>query len=77
MVMVRVNSLLDIENFPKSKWGIPEPTDEYIRDHPDVTGTPGAIDVVLVPGVAFDRNCARLGHGKGYYGNKINCIVSA
>jgi 5-formyltetrahydrofolate cyclo-ligase len=25
------------------------------------------VDVVLVPGVAFDPDCARLGHGAGYY----------
>lgn len=28
---------------------------------------PGEIDLALVPGVAFDRKCMRLGRGKGFY----------
>ena len=31
----------------------------------------GAIDVLLVPGVGFDRKCRRLGRGKGYYDHTL------
>jgi len=35
----------------------PEPADNYM----------GSIDLVIVPGIAFDRRKNRLGRGKGYY----------
>lgn len=69
MVMLDIATEVDIESFPKNAWGIPEPTVEYARSAQDCTYN-GSIDLILVPGVAFDRKCGRLGHGKGYYGMK-------
>ena len=65
MVMVEILSYADIQAFPKSKWGIPEPP--LGPDFIDATET-GVIDLIVVPGCAFDKRCGRLGHGKGYYG---------
>lgn len=43
-------------------WGIPEPDPARCR-----TATPAEIDLVLVPGLAFDPEGGRVGYGAGYY----------
>lgn len=52
--------LQDDTLFEKSKIGVHEPVGDDFTDY-------FKIDMVIVPGTAFDRKCNRLGRGKGYY----------
>jgi 5-formyltetrahydrofolate cyclo-ligase len=52
-------ALVPDEDSPVSRFGIREPTGPEVE--------PASIDLVLVPGVAFDRSGRRLGYGAGYY----------
>ncbi|KAH3900081.1 related to 5-formyltetrahydrofolate cyclo-ligase [Saccharomycodes ludwigii] len=63
--MVSFQHVLDLK--PSGKFKLKEPSDESAGAHP-----PNDIDVLLVPGVAFNlHNMARLGHGCGYYDDYI------
>jgi len=52
--------LLDLDRLRTGEYGIPEPDTEE-------TCAPETLDVVLVPGRAFDRRGNRLGRGAGFY----------
>jgi len=69
MDALRIHSLEDYQSLIPGLWGIREPPKEYdgkprlnVQD-----AESGGIDLVLMPGVAFDASFSRLGHGKGYY----------
>lgn len=55
----------DILNFPKSSLGILEPKEEKGRAKIFESGTQA--DLLLLPGVGFDKECNRLGHGYSFY----------
>lgn len=42
-------------------------TGAYGVREPAVCAFPDSIDVAVVPGTAFDKSCARVGYGRGYY----------
>jgi 5-formyltetrahydrofolate cyclo-ligase len=79
MHMLKTPSLADVKSFPSNRWGIPEPPSLEGRENglhylgtllkPALDGK--GLDLIVVPGVAFDRDMNRLGHGKGYYDHFI------
>lgn len=58
--------LQNMDELAIGMWKILEPLDE-LRHLPEKSVDVGELDLVMVPGVAFDRRGARMGHGKGYY----------
>ncbi|KIY53997.1 nagb/rpia/CoA transferase-like protein [Fistulina hepatica ATCC 64428] len=63
----------DLDSLPGGLWGIREPGYTY-KGLPRLKATDRdcpLIDVIIVPGVAFDKSFARLGHGKGFYDRYI------
>lgn len=69
MRMFPLESDEEASSFPLTKWKIPEPPEELVLSREDGTFA-GDIDVVIVPAMAVDSRCNRLGHGKGYYGKR-------
>ncbi|QZY55788.1 5-formyltetrahydrofolate cyclo-ligase [Crassaminicella profunda] len=58
-----LSKLLDPkEELTKGTYGILEPKKEYIRKV-----NKAILDLIIVPGVAFDREGYRIGYGGGYY----------
>jgi 5-formyltetrahydrofolate cyclo-ligase len=52
---------------PGEGFGIPEPAGEdFIH--------PSEIQLIIVPGIAFDRHNNRMGRGKAYYDNLLNTL---
>jgi 5-formyltetrahydrofolate cyclo-ligase len=58
--------LQDMSDLATGMYKILEPREE-LRIVPERQVNPEDIDLIMVPGVAFDREGGRTGHGKGYY----------
>ncbi|KAL9710368.1 hypothetical protein Ac2012v2_006669 [Leucoagaricus gongylophorus] len=67
MDCMKIYDKKDLMSLPSGIWGIKEP-DAFWQGEPRLRAldSPG-LDVILLPAIAFSRDFARLGHGKGYY----------
>ncbi|KAI8873273.1 5-formyltetrahydrofolate cyclo-ligase [Ramicandelaber brevisporus] len=79
MQMVHINSWEEFTRLPLNKWRIPElpvEDDEHdialkVKQSEDGTSEVLGLDLIVMPGFAFDKNRNRLGHGKGFYDRYI------
>lgn len=65
--------LTGLDGLKEGAFGIFEPSEPIFCADDD-------IDTVVVPGIAFDRNGARIGYGKGYYDrlfDRVNGVKAA
>ena len=82
MDMLALESMDEFHALARDRWGIPSLTKDQVSskrncfggigvtsDATEETATKGdwGLDLVVMPGMAFDNGFRRLGHGKGYY----------
>lgn len=79
MDMVELQSAEDLDTLQPDKWGIPTPSNESLSSRSNSFGGVGitkgetadkvdsGLDLIVMPGMVFDSQFGRLGHGKGFY----------
>lgn len=74
MDMVSLASIADYEALEPDAWGIPTPSEASVAERKrclgaavNAGGERQPVDLVIMPGMAFDGALARLGHGRGFY----------
>lgn len=63
MEMLRLNNWEEFQKLDKTLWGIRQ----HSIDLKLIQPLNKPLDLILMPGVAFNKNGRRLGHGMGYY----------
>ncbi|XP_067827740.1 5,10-methenyltetrahydrofolate synthetase (5-formyltetrahydrofolate cyclo-ligase) isoform X2 [Heptranchias perlo] len=64
MDMVKLGSAEEIHHLPLTSWNIHQPAEDDSREEALASG---GLDLILMPGLGFDKHGNRLGRGKGYY----------
>ncbi|KAK2759532.1 hypothetical protein FQN54_003011 [Arachnomyces sp. PD_36] len=81
MDMLALHSMEEFEGLKPDNWGIPSLDESTIANRTNCLGGHGlsvnqepstktagsGLDMIVMPGMAFDEGFRRLGHGKGYY----------
>ncbi|XP_067327546.1 5-formyltetrahydrofolate cyclo-ligase [Anolis sagrei] len=65
MDMVKLASYEEIASLPLTSWNIHQPAENDGRE--EALAAPEGLDLILMPGLGFDKHGNRLGRGKGYY----------
>lgn len=79
LAMLALDSIDDFENLKPDAWGIPSLAADSVSSRENALGSlgvdghgeqreaRGGLDLIVMPGMAFDMEGRRLGHGRGYY----------
>jgi 5-formyltetrahydrofolate cyclo-ligase len=63
---IYLSKLKDFQELEKTTFGILEPKKQFIREFDIID-----VDLIIVPGIAFDKQGHRIGFGEAYYDNLL------
>lgn len=89
MDMLALESMEEFTSLVPDKWGIPSLSEAQVTNKKNCLGGIGVskgdttrddihgLDMIVMPGMAFDEGFRRLGHGKGYYDHFLSRYAEA